>query len=119
MKILAENENNDLFIGPNNQLGLLTGIEAVLQACASAIETQRGELRYDTDRGIPTDETLWSGVSNQQQFQFYCLEALRAISGVREITQFSTEIVDNTLVYDAIIVTDFGTGTVGNLFSGV
>jgi len=119
MKILEENANKDLFIGTNNQLGLLTDIEAVQQACVSAIETQRGELRYNTTRGVPTSSTLWDGVPNQQRFQFYAIEALRGVEGVQEVQQFSSEIVDNTLVYDAIILTDFGTvgiGT-GDLFS--
>lgn len=119
MRILAENANKDLEMGSNNQLAILTGLEATLQACASAIEAQRGEMQYDTTRGIPTSSTLWSGVSNQQRFQFYCLEALKAVSGVVEITRFNTEIIDNTLAYEAEIVTEFGTGTIRNIINAV
>ena len=82
MKILGENSSKDLFVGASNQLVVRTGIAATLQACASAIEAQRGEMQYATTRGIPTSSTLWAGVPNQQRFQFYCIEALRAIPGV-------------------------------------
>ncbi len=119
MRILAENENRDLEKGANNQLSMLVDLDATLQACESAIEAQRGEMQYDTTRGIPMSSTLWSGVSNQQRFQFYCREALGAIEGVQEITRFDTEILDNTLVYEAVIVTIFGTGTIGNIINGV
>ncbi len=120
MKILAEDDNRDLFIGTNNQLGILTEIEATEQACKSAVETQRGELRYNTTRGIPTSQTVWDGIPNQQRFQFYCIQALRAITGVVEVQQFSSEIVENTLIYDAIILTEFGVVTLtGSLFNGV
>jgi len=111
-KILAENANKDLFKGANNQLGILTDLDATIQACESIIETQRGELQYDINRGIPTDETLWSGVSNQQRFQFYCKEALLAIENVIGIKQFASEIVGNALVYEAIILTIFGEVTI-------
>lgn len=119
MKILGENANRDLFMGPNNQLVLRTGLFATLQACTSAIEAQRGEMQYDINRGIPTHATLWSGVPNQQLFQFYCQEALKAVSGVVVVTRFNTDIFENTLEYEAEIVTDFGTGAIGNTLSGV
>ena len=119
MKILEENSSHDLFMGPNNQLGLLTGIQATLQACASAIEAQRGEMQYDTNRGVPTHDTLWTGVPNQQRFQFYCREAILGVSGVTAIKRFDTDILDNTLEYEAEIVTEFGTGVIGNTFSDV
>lgn len=119
MKILEENVNRDLFMGSNNQLGLLTDLPATLQACASAIEAQRGEMQYATNRGIPTHDTLWTGVPNQQRFQFYCLEALRAVPGVIAIKRFDTDIFDNTLEYEAEIVTEFGTGVIGNTLSGL
>lgn len=119
MKILGENENKDLFVGPNNQLVLRTGIEATLQACASAIEAQRGEMQYDISRGIPTSSTIWAGVPNQQRFQFYCIEALEAISGVVKVLRFNTDIIDNTLNYEAEIETEFGTGPIGNIINAV
>ena len=118
-KVLGENANRDLFVGPNNQLVLLTDLEATLQACASAIETQRGEVQYNTSRGVPTSQTLWSGTPNHQRFQFYALEALRGVAGVREIKQFETEIVDDAFTYTVTIETIFGTGTIGNTLNAV
>lgn len=119
MKILEENSNRDLFMGADNKLGVLTGIAATSQACKSTIEAQRGELQYNTARGIPTESTLWSGVPNQQRFQFYCIQALQAVEGVIEVRTFDTEILDNALSYSSTIVTDFGVLEIGDLFNAV
>lgn len=118
-RILQENANNDLEIQTNNQLGILTGIEAVSQACASAVETQRGELRFAQTTGVPTDQTVWGGVANRQLFAFYAVEAIKRVVGVQEVTQFDSDIVGDVLVYNVVIVTDFGTTTIGSLFDGV
>jgi hypothetical protein len=120
MRILEENENRDLFAGSNNQLGILVDIDATEQACKSAIEAQRGEMQYDTTRGIPTNQTIWTGIPDQQRFQFYCIEALRAVEGVQAIPQFNTEILDNQLFYEAVIGTIFGEVSIsGALISAV
>lgn len=109
--ILAENQNRDLFMDENNQIPLLTGVQAVLQACKSAIEAQRGEMRYAINRGIPTEQTLWNGPANQQQFQFYCRQALARVPNVSKVLVFDTEIVNNVLIYNATILTTFGEET--------
>lgn len=118
-KILGENANRDLYVGPNNQLVLLTDLDATLQACASVIETQRGEVQYDTSRGVPTSQTLWAGIPNHQRFRYYALDALRGISGVREVKQFATENAGGDFTYTATIETVFGTGTIGNTLNAV
>lgn len=119
MRTLAENSNNDLFLGSDNNLDILTDLDATLQSCKSAIETQRGELQYDVNRGVPTSQTIWNGIPNEQRFRFYCLEAVRGVPGVEKITQFDIEIRAKELVYTMTIVTIFGTDTVGNIINGV
>lgn len=119
MKILEENANNDLFMGANNQLGLLTGLPAVSQACKSAVEAQRGEMQYAVNRGVPTHDTVWDGVPNQKLFQFFARAAIRAVPGVTAINRFDSDILDGKLEYEAEIKTEFGTDTIGNTFGAV
>lgn len=119
MKILGENENNDLFVGDANQLVLRVDLPAILQACESAVEAQRGEMQYDITRGIPTDATLWSGVANQKLFRFYCIQAIRAIPGVLSVLRFDSDIFNNILQYEAEIATEFGTGIIGDSINGL
>lgn len=118
MRIIGENENKDIFLGSNNQIVVLTDIEAVAQACETAIELQRSELQYNVAKGIPTSETIWKGVPNQQSFQAYCKEALKAVPGVRIVLSFATEIIDNELVYESAIETEFGPTTVRGIING-
>ena len=120
MRILAENAQRDLFKGPNNQLLVRVDLEATLQACASAVEAQRGEMQYDTTRGLPTSSTIWAGVPNQQRFRFYAVEAIRAVEGVTGVKRFDTDIFEGVLEYEAEIRTEFGVQTItGNIFSGL
>lgn len=118
-RVLGENANRDLYAGPDNQLVMLTDLDATLQVCASAIETQRGEVQYDTSRGVPTSQTLWAGVPDRQRFQYYALEALRRIPAVLEVKQFDTEIVDDEFRYTTTIETIFGRGVIGNTLNAV
>lgn len=119
MRVITENAQNDFELGPDNRIGSLTGIEAVLQVCQSTIEGQRGEMQYNTNRGIPTEETLWGGTANQHRFQFFCIEALKGVTGVSEVTRFNTQIIDSELRYRADITTIFGAASIGSLFDGV
>lgn len=118
MKIFGENSANDLFLGTNNQLVIRTGIDATLQACESAIEAQRGEMQYEVTRGIPTEDTVWAGIPNQQRFRFFCTQALLEVPGVIEVTRFTSDLIGDTLEYSAEIVAEGGTGTIGSLFNG-
>lgn len=102
-------------MGAGNQLVLRVGLDAVEQACESAIEAQRGEMQYDTTRGIPTGSTLWAGVPNQQRYRHFCVAAIEAIEGVTSVKRFNTVILDNTLEYEAEILTEFGPVTIRNL----
>lgn len=112
MKILGENANRDLYKGADSSLQLLEGFPAVLQACESAVEAQRGEMQYASGRGVPTKETIWSGAPNLQRFRFFAIEALQSVDGVIGVEQFNSEVVDGSLRYQAVIDTEFGTGTI-------
>lgn len=119
MRVFAENENRDLFTGSNNQLVMRTGLQAVLQACQSIIEAQRGELQYNRTRGIPTASTIWAGVTNQQRFRFFCIEALKTISGVTAVKRFNSDIVGSVLQYETEIKTEFGIATIRGSLSAL
>ena len=108
-RVLAENINRDLFKGANGQLVVRNGIDAVVQLSKSAIEAQRGEMQFASNRGIPTKRTVWTGQADQQQFQFFCRQALVRIPDINQVTIFETEIQGDTLNYQATIITTFGT----------
>lgn len=108
MRAFAENENRDIYLAPNGQLATVDGLPAVLQLCKSAVEGQQGEMIYSASRGVPTARAVWDGAPNLQQFEFSVRKVLRGVEGVQEVTQFSAEIVGDSVSYQATIKTVFG-----------
>lgn len=119
MRIFKENTVNDLEIGASNQLAIISGIEAVAQACTSAMEAQLGEMQYDVLSGIPTEATLWSGVPNLPQFEFFARRALSQIEGVIAITNFTVALVGDGATYAAAINTVFGPTGIEGVIGGL
>lgn len=111
-KTFAVDENNDLYIGNDGNLAIVTGKEAVLQACASAAKAQLGEMLYAVNSGIPNFQTVWVGAPNIQQFEAALRKTLLSVNGVREIKSLVTSLNNDQLQYSAVISTIFGTGAI-------
>lgn len=119
MRVLKENTVNDLEIGASNQLAVLVDIDAVAQACTSSMEGQLGEMQYDVSRGIPTDATIWGGVPNLPQFEFFARRTLEAVEGVTGIAGFSVKLSGERAAYSAAINTIFGPTNVEGIIGAV
>lgn len=108
----AADANNDLFLGKNGNLAIVSGLEAVLQNCAHLAKSLLGEMVLETDQGLPYRETLWTGAHNVAQFEAALRAGLLGVDGVSEITSLNINQVGNTLKYAADIVTIYGAGSV-------
>lgn len=111
-RVLAVDENNDLYIGSDGSLAMSVDLLAVMQACAQAAKTQRGEMIYAVDEGLPNFATTWNGSPQRIQFEAFMRQALSAVVDVVEVTELTSEVVDNVLRYRATIKTIYGTGAV-------
>ena len=109
MRVLGENENNDLYVGPNNQLVVNADLAALIQRCKSVMERQFAEMIYNADAGIPTDRVIWSGNPDLQQFELFAREAIGSVDGVTEIQNFEVEIIGDVCNYQAVIKSIYGT----------
>ena len=110
MKVIAADENNDLYIGPDGSLALATGLEAVMQAAQQAAQTQLGEMMYAVDDGVPNFESIWNGAANVSQFEAYLRRTLLAVDHVTGIADLTIAVRGNKLSYTATIETDYGPG---------
>jgi hypothetical protein len=108
--MFAVDQNNDLYIGENGNLAIVTGIEAVLQDCAHVAKAQLGEMVLAIDEGIPNMETVWRGSANIPQFEAYLRAALLSVDGVEEVSELETNVVNNVLSYAVTIQTIYGQG---------
>lgn len=107
-KTLAVDENNDIYIGNDGNLAIVTGIEATLQACAQAVQAQLGEMILAVDQGMPNFQTIWNGAPNVPQFEGYLRSTILGVENVLEIEDLTITPENGILSYQAQILTSFG-----------
>ena len=59
---------NDITLGSDGNLSISTGLQGVLNACATAAKAQLGEMVLATNKGVPNFQTVWSSRRNIAQF---------------------------------------------------
>ena len=111
-QIFAVNSKNDIYIGDDGQLAIVTGLQAVLQACEHVAKARLGEMVLAIDQGIPYFETVWNGVPNLPQFEIALRQAFLGVDGVTEVISLTTIQRADILSYTATIMTTFGGGTI-------
>ena len=111
-RTFSVNTANDIFIGDDGNLSIVTGLQSVLQCCAHAAKAQLGEMVLATDQGIPTMQTVWGGVINTPQFEAALRIAFLNVTGVLEVVSLVLSQVGDQLNYNAVIRTTFGSGAI-------
>jgi hypothetical protein len=112
VQTFGTNANNDIYLGPDGNLVVLSGLPAVEAACATASKAQLDEMVLATGSGLPNFQVVWVGVPNYQIWQSYLRATLQNVPGVQQVTSIAFAPSKNTLSYTANITTQYGTGTV-------
>jgi hypothetical protein len=105
---IAEDENRDLYLGADGNIAFLTAAPCVAQLTKSRVESQRGEMMYAADQGMPTRATAWD-TFNPKQFEAAARSIITATPDVTGIESFTMQKQDNDLSYQATINTIYGT----------
>lgn len=108
------NANNDLYIGSDGNLVVLTGLQAVMAACETATKAQLGEMVLTDTQGIPNFQTIWVGSPNYALYQSFLRNTLLAVPGVLDVKSITLTALNNILSYTAVIVTQFGDAELTN-----
>lgn len=109
---LGLNENNDLYLGSDGNLVVLSGIEAVAAACLTISKTILGEMVLTTTQGLPDFQAVWVGVPNLKVWESYLRRSLQNVSGVIDVISIKVAKENDTLFYTATIRTQFGITTI-------
>ena len=103
------NANNDIYIGSDGNLVILSGIAAVATACAQATKAQLGEMVLAVGEGIPNFQVLWIGTPDYVLWQSYIQQTLLNVDGVTGVTSLTLSLNGGTASYEAYITTIYGT----------
>jgi len=109
-RTLAVDPNNDLYLGGDGSLAIVTDLQATLQAAQQAAQTQLGEMEYAVDQGLPNFAVVWNGAPNISQFDAALRRALLGVAHVTGVRDLTITRAGNTLSYEVTIVTDYGPG---------
>lgn len=104
----AVNSNNDLYIGKDGNLAIVTGLEAVLQNCAHVAQAILGSCVLQTNYGVPYFQLVFNGVPKIQQFQAALRQAFLGVDGVIDVISLTTTNEKDILTYQAVISTIYG-----------
>lgn len=109
MKSFLTNENNDLYLDGSRQLAMGEDIDAAVQTVQNKLNTLKGEIQLDIDKGIPYFETIF----NQQtpdlsSWESYMIEEAEKVDGVIRVESMITRVKDNQLTYEMTIRTKYG-----------
>ena len=107
MKSLLTDENNDLYL-VNFSLAIGEGQQAVAQIVNNVLRTQRGEVDYDTSRGIPYLETVLGDNPDVDLWSSYMIQAIKSIEYVNRVVSFIPKVQENILTYTSRISTIYG-----------
>jgi hypothetical protein len=105
------NDNNDLYIGADGNLVMLSEVDACADCCSTAVKAQRNEMIYDMDNGMPTRQTAWDDF-NPAQFEAAARAIILGITGVTDIQSFVITVTANELSYTAEILTIYSSNSV-------
>ena len=88
---IAVNQSNDIYL-VNGDIATADGTDARAQIISAILNTRRGELQLDTERGIPYFETVFDSPRNVQLWRAYCMMAVNDLEFVSSILSFDYEI---------------------------
>lgn len=108
---LGTDANNDLYIAKDGRLAVLTGVDAVQQACEQAVKAILGEMVFSADTGMPDFQLIWDGNPNIGQYEAYLRQTILSVDGVEAITTLQISVQGDILMYTATIQTIYGGAT--------
>jgi hypothetical protein len=111
-KSFSINEVNDIYLDTNGNLAISTGLTALIEICKQYMQTILGELVLNTTTGLPYFQSVFTGVSNIQQYVAAGRAALLTVEGVTQVISFDVSMNEKVLSYVATIQTIYGTGVV-------
>lgn len=108
MRTFAVDENNDLVIGGDGNLRIVSDQQAAMIVCEQFARAARNEMIHRMNQGMPFFTVAFGEGSNLAQYEAAFRNRMRQIPQVIAVRSFNARLVDGTLRYDAEIQTRFG-----------
>ena len=102
MLTFALDENNDFLIDNNNNISLASNINAMGFICVNKSLTRKGEVYYDTDKGIDFFNNVFGEIADTLLFQSDLITQLKDTVDVIDIKNYNYSITtsNNSQIYN-------------------
>ncbi|MEQ5125806.1 hypothetical protein ABN225_03240 [Providencia alcalifaciens] len=108
MRTFGVNSNNDIHLGNDGNLSIVSGERALEKRCEHYAKALRGEMLHKLDSGIPYWKTTFGRQADIPLFEFAFRDRMRELNDVVSVLSFSALLADNSLKYTTVIQTIYG-----------
>lgn len=112
MITISTNSDNDMTLGSDGNLSIVSGIEAVSQTAAHYAQTILNEMIQDYDRGVPFFIVAFGADVSLPQFEAAMRARILQAPEVIGIRTFEVEQTGDVLRYTATIETTYGSAVI-------
>ena len=108
MITLGINSNNDIFLTSQGSICVKQDLEAMGDIYINKSQTNRGELIYNTDKGIDFFNTIFGDPCYPDIYQNQLISELEDTEKTQRISNFISETEKNIFKYSVNCQTDYG-----------
>jgi len=112
MKTLGTDIDNDIYLGADGNIAIISALPAASQTAEHYGKTLRMEMIQEYDLGIPFFITAFGAEASIPQFEAAMRERILQTPEVLSITSFETTQDGEVLRYTATIETSYGQTTI-------
>jgi hypothetical protein len=106
------NANEDLYLVDGRNLGVLTGVDALLQSVRQRCKMRLGENIHNTKEGVDYFGTIFSSPTNYDAARVSLSNAILSTPDVSSVESLTITVANNQFSYIANIQTVYGPLTV-------
>lgn len=108
MKTIAINENNDIYLTPSGNLAIKQDLAAMGDIFVNKAQTVRGELQFDSEKGIDFYNTIFNSPTEIELFQADLTEQLEDTEETDRVYSYKGSVNDGVYSYKAEVITSYG-----------
>lgn len=108
MLTIGINDTNDIYLDAQGNLAVKKDLEAMGDIIINKSQTNRGELLYNSEKGIEFFSTVFGEPVYLDLFQSELIEELENTEAVQAVYDYTPSISGGVYAYTANIQTDYG-----------
>lgn len=108
MITIGIDENNDIYIDSNNNLALKSDLDAMGDIFVNKVQTVKGELLYNNDKGIDYFNTIFGEPPYPDVFQSQVIAELSDTEDTQKVSAYDYTINNNIYSYTVDCETTYG-----------